>query len=73
MERTDHSYVENNQQRLKTYTGDTIEVVGEIQVQVGVNNTGQKVKLPLLVVGQGIQFIGQGLVAAVEIRLAPDS
>ena len=46
--------------RLKTYTGDTIQVVGEIQVQVGVNNTGQKVKLSMLVVrGKGSSLLGR--------------
>ena len=64
--------LKTTKKRLKTYTGDTIQVVGEIQVKVGVHNTGQKVKLPLLVVKGGIQFIGQGLAAAVEIRLALD-
>ena len=36
--------------QLKTYREDTIQVVEDIQVLVGVNTTGQRVKLPLLIV-----------------------
>ena len=59
--------------RLKTYTGDTIQVVGRDSGTSGRQQYGTEGQASIAgCQGQGIQFIGQGLAAAVEIRLAPD-
>ena len=72
MERTDHSYVESNQQ--------TIEDVQRRHYSGGRRDSGTSGRQQYVTEGQasiagcqgqGIQFIGQGLAAAVKIRLAP--
>ena len=73
MERTDYSYFENNQQAIedvhrKHYSGGRKDSGTSRRRQYGTEGQAY-------IAGcqeQEIQYIGQGLAAAVEIRLAPD-
>ena len=73
MEMTDHSYIENNQQAIEDvhrrhYSGGRRDSGTSGRQQYGTEGQASIASCQ----GQGIQFIGRGMAAAVEIRPAPD-
>ena len=60
IERQPTPMLKTTNKQLNTYRGDTIQVVKEIQVKVGVNNMEHKVNVPLLIVrGKRSSLLGR--------------